>query len=452
MSRDNKFNEPYLPARYWEKVREKQLRRRAKKILVVAIIITIIAVVAYFLAGFLGTGISETSLSRTVPAIPAVTTIAPATVATTSLPFPDTTSSAQGTGTTYAPSAGYTIDPGVPVTAGGGALPLDGAVAALREYYPADDYSIKSVNYSAGPARNLFGFTIRPVTSTAGTRDLIVFIDASTGIPYATGQETAAVPMDTAKRIATGAFPDVSANTVRLWYSDSPDKGNEWRFILASGNMTLVTGSVDATSGELVAFTRTIPQSGRPSETGILQEKAESIASHYISDKNGGTLPLNRTTARYEVWGTPSAPAAGQYVFAWERRFLDYPVDTDGIEVAVDSVTGDVIGYDKRWTTSDYAFSQTLEQAIVQRDATFAVMQEAKKVFPESVGSVRILSAEMRWNNGHDPGTSQRPGSVPLAWKVVFDDATIRADNSLPNGIGWIDIQTGNVTTLEYRH
>ena len=450
MGRDNEFNEPYLPARYREKIREKQQRRRAKKILAFAIIIAIIAAVVYFVAGFLGTGISEASLSRTMPAVPAVTIIPPAAVATTSLP--DITSPAPGTGSTHAPSAGYTIDPGVPITASGGALPLDGAAAALREYYPADDYSIKSVNYSAGQTHNLFGFTIRPVSSTAGTLDLVVFIDATTGIPYAAGQETAAVPMETAKQIATGAFPEVSANTVRLWYSESPDKGNVWMFILASGNMTLVTGSVDATSGELVAFTRTIPQSGRPSETGILQEKAESIASHYISDKNGGTLPLNRTIARYEVWGTPSVPAAGQYVFAWERRFLDYPVDTDGIEVAVDSVTGDVIGYDKRWTTPDYAFSQTLEQAIAQRDATFAVMQEAKGVFPESVGSVRILSAEMRWNNGHDTGTSQRPGSVPLAWKVVFDDAAIRADNSLPPGIGWVAIQTGNVTALEYRH
>ena len=88
----------------------------------------------------------------------------------------------------------------------------------------------------------------------------------------------------------------------------------------------------------------------------------------------------------------------------WERLFLDHPVDTDGIEVDVDSVTGDVIGYDKQWSTQDYAFSQTLDQAVAQRDATFAVMQAAKMVYPDSIENVRILSAEMRWNNRQTPG------------------------------------------------
>jgi len=447
MGRDDEFNEPYLPARYRQKVLEKQRHRRVKKILTAAIIIAIIAVIICFLAGFLNTGPQEASLSHTVPA---VTTIPPATVAT---PSPaGVTSTAQNTDTPPAPSGEYTIAAGVPATAIRGALSLDGAVAALRDYYPADDYSIKSVNYSAGPIRNLFGFTIRPVGGIARTPDSVVFIDAATGIPYATRQETVAVPMDKAKGIATGAFPDVRANNVKLWYFDSPDMGEVWMFILASGNMTLVTGSVDAASGELVAFTHTIPQSGRPSETVVLQEKAQSIAGHYISDKNGGTLPLNKTMGRYEIWGTPSVPAAGQYVFAWERQFLDYPVDTDGIVVAVDAVTGDVVGYNKQWTTSDFAFSQTIELAVAQREATFAVMQEAKKHYPDSVESIRIISAEMRWNNLHDPGTSQRPGSVPLEWKVVFDDAAIRADNSLSPGVGWVDIQSGTVTGMEYRH
>ena len=79
-------------------------------------------------------------------------------------------------------------------------------------------------------------------------------------------------------------------------------------------------------------------------------------------------------------------------------------------------------------------------------------MQAAKTVYPDSVENVRILSAEMRWNNRHTPGTSQRPGSVILGWKVVFDDATIRADSMLSPGVGWVDIQTGAVTEMDYRH
>ncbi|MDD1693888.1 MAG: hypothetical protein LUQ71_04110 [Methanoregula sp.] len=450
MGRDDEFNEPYLPARYKQKVREKQQRRRVKKILTAAVIIAVIVIIIYIFAGILGIDLQGSPVTRTGPIDTITPTIAPVPV-TSALP-PDVTTTPPVPDTTQFPPVEYTIVPGVPITAVAGSLSLNDAVTALRDYYPAEDYTILIVNYSAGSTRNLFGFTITPVSITAGTRESVVFIDAATGTPYAAGQETAAVTADKAKGIATGAFPDISANNVRFWYYDSCEKGRVWMFILASGNMTLVSGSVDATSGELVAFTRNIPQSGRQAEPVITRDKAQSIASHYINDKNGGTLPLNQTAARYEVWGTPSVPAAGQYVFAWERQYLDYPVDTDGIIVVVDSVTGDVIGYEKTWTTTDFAFSQTLEQAVAQREAIFAVMQEAKKRFPDSVESIRVLSAEMRWNNLHDPGSSQRPGSIPLEWKVVFDDDTIRSNSSLPPGVGWVDIQTGNVTGIEYRH
>jgi hypothetical protein len=448
VNRDDEFNEPYLPARYKQKVREKQQRRRVKKLLVAGLIIAAIIVVLVLLAGF---------LSKSPQATPPVTPTSAATAAPTAMPSAVTTTLSYDTTTplpyiTSAPATEYTLAPGVPVAATGGSLPLAGAVAALRDYYPEENYTIRSVNYSAGSSRSLFGFTIRPAGSTTGTAESLVFIDAVTGKPYAASQETAAVPIDKAKEIATSAFSDVNTNNVKIWYYDSPEKGGVWMFILASGNLTLVSGSVDATTGELVSFTRNIFYAGRQADPVTTQDKAQNIASHYISNHNGGALPLNQTSARYEAWGTPSVPAAGRYVFAWERTFLDYPVDTDGIDVTIDSVTGDVIGYDKQWTTPDFAFSQTSEQAVAQQDATFAVMQAAKKVYPDSVEGVRILSAEMRWNNQHAPGASQRPGSVPLEWKVVFDDATIRTNPTLPQGVGWVDIQTGVVTGIEYRH
>ncbi|MDD4137733.1 MAG: hypothetical protein PHT99_07585 [Methanoregula sp.] len=446
MDLDDEFNEPYLPARYKQKVREKQQRRRVKKILTAAVFIAVIAVILFLLAGFFGTGTQAPAPYAPTAAATAAPTGTPAPVATVALPE---TATAPRQDVTTTPGISYTIDPYVPVTASAGSLSLEGAVAALRNYYPEEDYAIRSVNYSAGSTRNLFGFALTP---SGGTTSSMVFIDAATGTPYTPGQENAGVAEDKAREIATIAFPDVSGNLQKFWYYDSPGKGTVWMFIFASGNTTLVTGSIDATTGEILSFTRTIPHAGRPAETTISMDKARSIASHYISEHNGGALPLNQTSASYEVWGTPSVPAAGRYVFTWERLFLDHPVDTDGLEVAVDAVTGDVIGYDKQWSTQDFAFSRTLDMAVTQRDATFAVMQAAKTVYPDSVENVRILSAEMRWNNQHAPGTSQRPDSVMLEWKVVFDDATIRADPTLTPGVCWVDIQTGAVTGMKYRH
>lgn len=448
MGRDDEFNEPYLPARYKKKVREKQQRRRARKILTAVVIIAAIAILLFILAGSFTQGSRQPSQDTPVPAAtaPPITT----TASVTATPAPDGTP-ARFIDAPPTPVSAYTVAPGVPITATNGSLSLPDAVAVLREYYPEEDYTILSVNYTAESSRNLFGFVITPGVSTTGTAGSVVFIDAATGKPYATGQDTATVPEDKARVIATSAFPDVSAHSVKLWYHDSPVRGGIWMFTLVSGNITLASGSVDAATGELVSFTRTIPQSGRQADPGITMERAKNIASHYITDHNGA-LPINLTSARYENWGTPSVPAAGQYSFGWERLFLDYPVDTDRIGIAVDALTGNVIGYDKQWTTPNFAFSQTVGQAVAQRDATFAVMQAAKTVYPDSVEDIRILSAEMRWNNQHTAGTSQRPGSVPLEWKVVFDDAAIRDDPALPRGVGWVDIQTGNVTAIEYRH
>ncbi|HEX3001868.1 MAG TPA: hypothetical protein VHN82_05815, partial [Methanoregula sp.] len=76
----------------------------------------------------------------------------------------------------------------------------------------------------------------------------------------------------------------------------------------------------------------------------------------------------------------------------------------------------------------------------------------ARTIFPDPVESIRIVSSEMRWNNRHGPGVSQRPGTVPLAWKISFDDEVIRSNTSPSRAVAWVDIQTGNVTAMEYRH
>ena len=305
MGLDDEFNEPYLPARYRQKVREKQQRRRIKKILTAVVFIAVIAVILFLLAGFPGTGPRAPTPSTPVTAATAAPTGTQTSV--TTAPLPEVTASPIPD-KTLAPGTSYTIVPGVPVAASGNSLSLEGAVAALRNYYPEEDYTIRSVNYTAGSTRNLFGFEL---TSASGTTGSVVFIDAATGKPYSPGQENAGIAEDKVKGIVLFAFPDLNGNVLNIWYFDSPGKGAVWRFILASGNTTLVSGSLDATTGELLSFTHNIPHAGRQAETAITMDKAQSIASHYINEHNGGALPLNQTSALYEGWGTPSVPAAG---------------------------------------------------------------------------------------------------------------------------------------------
>ena len=443
MSRDpDDVNEPYLPERYRKKVRENQSRRLRKKLLLAGVIVTIAAIAIVLLSGIHSVPGFPAPVSQptAVPSVPATTPAAVSAQPTTMQPA----------NVTPAETYSFTVGPGVPTLASGGMLSLDDAVTSIRDYYPSDESAITSVNFSSGSSRTLFGFTLIPADSSG--EKFVVFIDATTGYPYGPGQEDAVVTVAKAKILALSAFPGIHPEQVKVWFGDDPVRGGEWQFIFLTRNSVLARGSLDATTGDTTALSLTVPRTGRPASPLIDRDKAKTIADQYISDHNGGPLSVNMTTEQYEDWGTASDPAAGQYVLTYERIFQDFPVDTDRILIAVDSVSGNVIRYDKIWTSQDYAFSQTLEQAVAKRDATYALMQAAKTRFPESVESIRIISAEIRWNNRHNPGVSQRPGSVPLAWKVLFDDATIRADPSLPQAVGWVDIQTGNVTDLEYRH
>ena len=437
-------NQPYLPERYRKKVREKQSRRLRRKLLIAVAIVVIVAAILLVsgIFPFLKTPspVFHPPLPVSVTPMPSVTGYGgPAGIPASNV--------------TPAPAKiyAYPVGPGVPLQASGGLISLDKAVASLRVYYPSDTSAITSVNFSSGFNRTLFGFTLAP-TTLRGNEDFVVFIDATTGEPYTPGQEDAAITAAKAKILALSAFPGINPAEVRVWYVSDPVRGGEWQFIFLTGNTAIARGCIDATTGEAVTLILMVPHTGRPATPAVDADTAKAVADQYISDHNGGPLPLNMTTEQYEAWGNATSPAAGQYILTYERIYQDFPVDTDRIIVAVDSVTGDVLAYDKIWTTPDFAFSETDELAVGQRDATFAVMEAARAKFPLPVETIRVISADIRWNNQHIAGVTQEPGSVPLAWKVLFDDATIRADPTLPQGIGWVNIQTGNVTELEYRH
>jgi len=445
---DNDFSEPYLPDRYQQKIRRKQRGRLLKKILAITLALAIIAIA---LIGFFGLP-SAGPTQIPVPTPEPTALVSPAVITTYTLSRA-TPAVADTLTVTATPTWSYIIAPGVPVTVTDGSLDLEGAVAAFRIYYSENQYTIRSVNYSAGSTHRLFGFEVIPLENIQTKTPFVIFIDAATGTPYTPGAETASITESQAERIAATAFPALSPDTTKIWYTVSPAYGKVWQFSISSGSLPLVSGRIDAETGEILSFSRHIPASDRKTSPSITQDVARDHALRFITEQNGGTdLPLNLTSSRYESWGTPSVPAAGEFVLSFERLYLDHPVDTDGITVAVDAETGTVIGYDREWTTPDFAFSPSGDRTVMQRDAVFAVMEAAKSRFPTSVESIRIISSQLRWNNQHIPGTSQRPGSVPLDWKIVFDDTTIRADPSLGGGIGWVDIQTGNVTSLDYVH
>jgi hypothetical protein len=181
-------------------------------------------------------------------------------------------------------------------------------------------------------------------------------------------------------------------------------------------------------------------------------DAAQKIADRYIFDKNSATLPLNMSEAQYNPLRFPQKTVAGHYVFIYNRIVQGIPCEKDGFTISVDSITGEVIGYDRRWNSPDSAFSVTVDPLITRSGATFAVLKKAQETYPTSVDRLSIISAEIRWKDHQSQGGIPRPGSIPLAWKVVFTDEVIRAKQPPVPAVGWVDTQTGAILDINYQH
>ncbi|MCK9580173.1 MAG: hypothetical protein M0Q92_06950 [Methanoregula sp.] len=190
----------------------------------------------------------------------------------------------------------------------------------------------------------------------------------------------------------------------------------------------------------------------RPTVPVIDSARAQKIAEQYIIEQNSGQLPLKMSRSEYEQIALPSGTVAGQYIIEYERIYQDYPTDVDGFTVIVDAVSGEVVEYTHQWTTQEYAFSTYSQLGVTRLEATFAVMQKAKEQYPDDIDTLQIRSADIRWKNNVPDGTVPRPGSIPLAWKVVFDDDTIRTSASAKPGVAWVDVQTGEFIAFDYQH
>jgi len=255
-----------------------------------------------------------------------------------------------------------------------------------------------------------------------------------------------------AKAIALAAFPGIPTGDMAVEQAATPDFGKVWRYTLRADTVVEVSGLIDADSGTVVTFNRTIGAGGRPQNPVLTMASARQIADSTINDRNNAILSINMSDSRYVPLATPSGSVAGSYRFVYNRVIQDYPCDADGFVVSVDAVTGMVTEYVQHWQTPDNAFDVLEDPLVTKYDATFTVQAMAKSMYPSSISGLRIISADRRWKDQHDPATTPRPSSIPLAWKVVFDDDIIRAKAGAPPAVGWVDAHSGDLIGITYQH
>ena len=126
--------------------------------------------------------------------------------------------------------------------------------------------------------------------------------------------------------------------------------------MLRAGTTTEASGLLDADTGTVVTFNRTIHPGGRPQNPVLTMGNARQIADSTINSRNNGILSINMSDGRYVPLVTQSGNVAGSYRFVYNRIIQDYPCDADGFIVSVDAVSGAITEFVQRWQTPDNAF------------------------------------------------------------------------------------------------
>jgi hypothetical protein len=435
----------YLPERYKQKIEAKKRWRLIKKIFVICTIVAIGGVLFLILSGALSNSLNQPPLliPGSFVSVPEITPTTP--------PGEPGTSLAQNT------TAIRTTD--ITVDKSGITQPIhdmqsqDNATVSFRQDYPESDYTLISVNMSDLYAdRTLYEYKIKQVNTSQNSSGFSVFIDARTGDFFTPGQENAKITADKAKYLVTEAFPLLHPERVQVRYNNSPDSAQAWVFTMYRDNSTILSGAMDTETGHIFSFTRNIPWEGRQTDPLLDMNAAQKIADRYIFEKNRASLALNMSEARYTPLQFPQKTVAGNYVFIYNRMVQDIPCDTEGFTISVDSLTGEISGYNRRWNIPDSAFSLAADPLVTRTGATFAVLKKAQETYPTAVDGLAIISAEIRWKDNLSQGSTPRPGSIPQAWKVLFTDEVIHAKPLSSPAVGWVDVQTGKILDFYYEH
>jgi len=433
----------YLPERYKQQIEAKKKRRLVKKIAAFCGVIAVCILVYLVLSGGMVNSPAPSTLTLPGPLVLSLDNV--------SLPQSGEAGTPSSQNITARENPGINIGLGVPVIPSGDMLSLDTATAFLRQDYPASDYGIITVNMT-DRYRNwiLYEFTLRQTGSGSEDPGFPALVDARTGDPYILGQDSAKITIDRAKSLVREAFYTLQKDTIRVRYQNTPDSLRSWMFSVSREGKTILNGSLDPDTGQVLSFTRNTSWEGRQADPLLDISAARTIADRYIIEKNNCPLPLNMSEERYHPLQTPQKTVAGDYVFVYNRIVQAIPCDSDGFTISVDSINGDVSGYDRRWNSPDSAFSVAVDPLVTRYEATYSILQRAKETYPASVDHLTIVSAEIRWKDHQAAGTLPRPGSIPMAWKVQFADDIIRAKQL--KGTGWVDVQTGKILDFYYPH
>ncbi|WP_161937573.1 YcdB/YcdC domain-containing protein [Methanoculleus thermophilus] len=229
--------------------------------------------------------------------------------------------------------------------------------------------------------------------------------------------------------------------------------GDVWRFRVKAEDDPDLEGDIsvwiDAADGEMVYFLDGRDYY-RPADPSVTIEAAEEIANAYLRERKESS-DVVKTVAVLSTVDTPLGSRNGPYHFVYQRSIDGVLCLYDGVTLDIDSIDGRVVSYHKAWRVSDNDTTADPDPSITEDAAQERVLAYLNDTYGTDPGEIVIRATELRWYDlAARQRRSQEPVSVPLAWRIEFDDERYRSQDPPRTTTVWIDAHSGEILSAAY--
>lgn len=125
----------------------------------------------------------------------------------------------------------------------------------------------------------------------------------------------------------------------------------------------------------------------------------------------------------------------------------------DKITLEIDSIDGRVVSYYKIWRVSDNDTMADPDPSITEDAAQERVLAYLNDTYGTDPGDIATRATELRWYDlAAQHRRSQESITLPLAWRIEFDDEWYRSQDPPRTAEVWIDAHSGEVLSAAYNH
>ncbi|WP_406657851.1 hypothetical protein V7O62_04645 [Methanolobus sp. ZRKC2] len=176
----------------------------------------------------------------------------------------------------------------------------------------------------------------------------------------------------------------------------------------------------------------------------VSEKEALEISEQYLQSKVSTEI-LNDVKLEDIKYREPAAADLPGYYKISYSRIIRGIQSLDGIQLRVNSETGEVSSYRKTWSVDeDETELIDTEPSILDVEAVELLkeyMINAPYIGKEKADTVEVISLMLSWKEDND-------AKMHLVWRIRFKDSTFAYDDS--PATAWLDAHSGEMLLLDY--